>query len=66
MGQDSDFRDGLVAILPQLRRFARTLTRNPNDADDLLQAACERFEFLCASIFFFNNKFSANLIIAER
>lgn len=42
MGQDNNFREGLVAILPQLRRFARTLTRNPNDADDLLQAACER------------------------
>lgn len=32
----------LVRILPRLRRFALTLARNPDDADDLVQAACER------------------------
>lgn len=30
----------LVRLLPRLRRFARALTANPADADDLLQAAC--------------------------
>jgi RNA polymerase sigma-70 factor (ECF subfamily) len=28
--------------LPRLRRFARALTRNPHDADDLVQLALER------------------------
>jgi RNA polymerase sigma-70 factor (ECF subfamily) len=28
--------------LPRLRRFARALTRNPHDADDLVQVALER------------------------
>ena len=32
----------LVEILPRLRRFARTLTRNSHDADDLVQLAVER------------------------
>jgi RNA polymerase sigma-70 factor (ECF subfamily) len=32
----------LPAVLPRLRRFARTLTRNVHDADDLVQAALER------------------------
>jgi RNA polymerase sigma-70 factor, ECF subfamily len=32
----------LVALLPRLRRFARTLTRNAHDADDLVQLALER------------------------
>lgn len=32
----------LVALLPRLRRFARTLTRNVHDADDLVQLAIER------------------------
>jgi RNA polymerase sigma factor, sigma-70 family len=32
----------LVALLPHLRRFAFTLTGNAADADDLVQAACER------------------------
>jgi RNA polymerase sigma-70 factor (ECF subfamily) len=36
------FRTELVALLPRLRRFALTLTRNPADGDDLLQATCER------------------------
>ena len=29
-------------LLPRLRRFARTLAQNAADADDLLQATCER------------------------
>jgi RNA polymerase sigma-70 factor (ECF subfamily) len=32
----------IVALLPRLRRFARNLTRNPHDADDVLQIAVER------------------------
>ncbi|WP_137155737.1 RNA polymerase sigma factor [Rhizobium sp. FKL33] len=32
----------LVGLLPKLRRFAMTLTRNASDADDLVQEACER------------------------
>ena len=32
----------LVALLPRLRRFARSLSRNQHDADDLVQVAIER------------------------
>ena len=32
----------LVAMLPRLRRFARSLSRNQHDADDLVQVAIER------------------------
>jgi RNA polymerase sigma-70 factor (ECF subfamily) len=32
----------LVELLPRLRRFARTLSRNQHDADDLVQSAVER------------------------
>ncbi|MGB9330511.1 MAG: sigma-70 family RNA polymerase sigma factor [Steroidobacteraceae bacterium] len=32
----------LVTLLPRLRRFARAVTRNPHDADDLVQVALER------------------------
>jgi len=35
-------RQTLPAVLPRLRRFARTLTRNVHDADDLTQIALER------------------------
>lgn len=38
----SDFREGLIAALPKLRRFALVLARADADADDLLQATCER------------------------
>ena len=41
-----DSREGLrldvVALLPRLRRFARAITRNREDADDLVQLAVER------------------------
>ncbi len=37
-----DFRRDLVGLLPKLRRFAITLARNANDADDLVQEVCER------------------------
>ena len=32
----------IVSLLPRLRRFARNLTRNPHDADDVVQIAVER------------------------
>ena len=32
----------IVALLPRLRRFARNLTRNPHDADDVVQIGVER------------------------
>jgi RNA polymerase sigma-70 factor (ECF subfamily) len=35
-------RDQIVGLLPRLRRFARTLARDPHDADDLVQIAVER------------------------
>jgi len=38
----SRFAEDLVALLPRLRRFALSLTRSANEADDLVQAACER------------------------
>ena len=39
---DADLSAELVTLLPRLRRFARTLTRNPPDADDLVQLTLER------------------------
>jgi RNA polymerase sigma-70 factor (ECF subfamily) len=32
----------IVQLLPRLRRFARSLTRNQHDADDLVQSVVER------------------------
>lgn len=32
----------LIGLLPRLRRFARGLTGNAADADDILQSACEK------------------------
>jgi RNA polymerase sigma-70 factor, ECF subfamily len=34
--------DRIVGLLPRLRRFARSLSRNQHDADDLVQVAVER------------------------
>jgi len=39
---DARTQQELVAILPRLRRFALGLTRNGAEADDLVQAACEK------------------------
>jgi RNA polymerase sigma-70 factor (ECF subfamily) len=36
------FEDELLALLPRLRRFARSLARDAADADDLCQAALEK------------------------
>jgi RNA polymerase sigma-70 factor, ECF subfamily len=38
----SRFAEDLVALLPRLRRFALALTGSVAEADDLVQAACER------------------------
>jgi RNA polymerase sigma-70 factor (ECF subfamily) len=38
----SPFTQSLVALLPRLRRFARVLAGSAHEADDLVQAACER------------------------
>jgi len=32
----------MIALLPRLRRFATSLTRGSGEADDLVQATCER------------------------
>lgn len=37
-----ELHEEIVALLPRLRRFARTLVRSPHDADDLVQIAVER------------------------
>ena len=37
-----NIHEQIVALLPRLRRFARNLTRNPHDADDVVQIAVER------------------------
>lgn len=42
MPQETDLREALAALLPRLRRFARTVTRHREDADDLVQVAVER------------------------
>src|ERR1700677_2249570 len=41
-GTRENVREQIAALLPRLRRFARTLTRNPHDADDVVQIAIER------------------------
>jgi RNA polymerase sigma-70 factor, ECF subfamily len=38
----AQFKADLVQLLPRLRRFALTLTRNRDDGDDLVQTAVER------------------------
>ncbi len=38
----SDLREDLVSLLPRLRRFALTLTGDLDQADDLVQQACEK------------------------
>lgn len=40
--QDEVLRREIVSLLPRLRRFARGLAKDPDKADDLVQAACER------------------------
>lgn len=42
LDSDQRVREGLCELLPRLRRFARALAGNPQDADDLVQTAMER------------------------
>jgi len=42
MSPTTTFDTELVAMLPRLRRFAHTLSKNGTDADDLTQATVER------------------------
>jgi RNA polymerase sigma-70 factor (ECF subfamily) len=42
MKADDLLRSRIVELLPKLRRFGRALTRNPDDADDLVQLGLER------------------------
>jgi RNA polymerase sigma-70 factor (ECF subfamily) len=37
-----EIRERIVELLPRLRRFARSLSRNQYDADDLVQSVVER------------------------
>ena len=39
---EARFSEMLIAMLPRLRRFARGLAKAAAEADDLVQAACER------------------------
>ncbi len=39
---DDEIRTALGELLPRLRRFARVITRNAPDADDLVQVAVEK------------------------
>ncbi len=39
---DDEIRTQMVALLPRLMRFALLLTGSRSDADDLVQATCER------------------------
>lgn len=41
-GLPDEFSDRLIAFLPNMRRFALSLCRSPDLADDLVQLACER------------------------
>ena len=38
----NELRKALTTLLPRLRRFGVALTGSTNDADDLVQTACER------------------------
>lgn len=40
VSDQSNFKKDMIALLPRLLRFARTLTRSQADADDLVQEAC--------------------------
>jgi len=39
---DEEIDQEMIALLPRLRHFALSLTANLQDADDLVQATCER------------------------
>ena len=39
---NDDVRQEMIGLLPRMRRFAYSLTGSMDDADDLVQGACER------------------------
>ncbi len=39
---EEDLKTEMIRLLPKLRSFALRLCRNPDQADDLVQATCER------------------------
>ena len=41
-GVDEFIEREMIALIPRLTRFARSLTRSESDAEDLVQATCER------------------------
>jgi RNA polymerase sigma-70 factor, ECF subfamily len=41
-GSNEVLRNEIVSLLPRLRRFARAMTRDTHDADDLVQTTIER------------------------
>jgi RNA polymerase sigma-70 factor (ECF subfamily) len=43
-------REDIVQHVPRLRRFARTIARNPHDADDLVQVTIERALARCEQL----------------
>lgn len=43
-------REDIVQLVPRLRRFARTITRDPHDADDLAQVTIERALARCEQL----------------
>ncbi len=47
MSRSAEVREQVVALLPRLRRFARTIARRPHDADDLVQITVERALLRC-------------------
>jgi RNA polymerase sigma-70 factor (ECF subfamily) len=42
MTREETLRDQIVGLLPRLRRFAMSMAKDLDRADDLVQAACER------------------------
>jgi RNA polymerase sigma-70 factor (ECF subfamily) len=40
--REEALRQEIVSLLPRMRRFARSLARDPDRADDLVQAGCQR------------------------
>jgi RNA polymerase sigma-70 factor, ECF subfamily len=38
----NDIREAMISMLPKLRAFARSLTKGSEQADDLVQATCEK------------------------
>jgi RNA polymerase sigma-70 factor (ECF subfamily) len=59
-------REQLIDLLPRLRRFARALTRNSQDADDLVQVSVQRALARCDQLRLAAHPLSWLLGIASR